>query len=272
MTDLVLAADMSEPLPDYGILPAGVVVVLGYAGGATPHAWTAAEVAAVRRSGRAWWPIWTAANPNARLTSGQGHWDALAMVAELARLDIPTATPCFYDIEQSTYAASPTGAAAAWSMWQQTMAAYGHRRAWPYLPASANYGWQAHWTGVRPASIPAGVVGIQYEGASAHPGYDLSLFDLDRLGVVTVSSPADIWAYPIDLGAKAKDPALGYTQVSYRAEQLLSDVSWRTRDNENRLLRVQRALAALAEQPAAQVDAQAVVKALAAALADDVTT
>lgn len=267
MADLVLAADMSRPLSDYRQLPVAVAVVAGYVGGATPHAWTSGEVAAIRASGRAWWPIWTAPNPGVRLTVRQGQLDAAGMLAGLRALRIPPGTPCFYDIEQSTWAADPAGARACWQQWQQLLRAGGYARAWPYAPAAAAYGWQANWTGREPSSFPAGVVGVQYQGSSRHPGYDLSVFSLSRLGIATVSSPADIWNYPITVGSGEFLKRYGYSRSAYPARDLVNDTSWRTRDCQQRLAAISAAVAHLAGQPAAEVTAQDIVQALAAALA-----
>jgi hypothetical protein len=191
VSDLVLAADMSTPLADYGVLPAGCAVVCGYVGGWTPRDWTRADVAALERTGRAWWPIWTAPNPNVRLDATQGRHDGNLMVAGMRALGVLDGRPAFYDIEQSTYAASPAGARAAWRAWQDVLHGAGVRHAYPYLPLAAGYGWQANWTHVRPDTLPAGVIGVQYTGSAADRPYDLSVFDRTLLG--DTMQAADVW-------------------------------------------------------------------------------
>lgn len=194
MGDLILAADMAYPLDDYARLPKGVRVVLGYVGGETPHVWTAGEVRAAEAAVGAWWPIWTAPNPNARLDATQGRHDGLQMVAALRTLGIPAGVPVFYDIEQSTYAASRSGAKAAWQAWQQVMHDAGHPHAYPYLPWSAGYGWAANWTNTRTDSLPTNLIGWQYEGNVNGRGYDLSIFDAVLIG--DTMEAADVWAVP----------------------------------------------------------------------------
>jgi hypothetical protein len=178
---LVLAADMSDPAGIDAAKAAKVRVILGYVGGVTPHAWSRAEVQRAVDAVGAWWPIWTAPNPSARLTASQGAMDGAAMVAGMRKLGVGTGVPCFYDIERSTYDADSVGARAAWQAWQAQLDAAGWSAAWPYVPTAAGYGWLANWTGHRPTDLPAGVVGVQFEGASEHSGYDLSVFDLTRI-------------------------------------------------------------------------------------------
>lgn len=176
MTGLVVGIDAAYP-PAVTIIPASARVVLGYAGDVTttPHVWTRAEVDAVRATGRAWWPIWTM--PERALTASDGEWAAAGMTAALPGYAFPVGCPVFLDIESAAWYASPAGARAAVTAWQQGMAAAGWPRAYPYLPAPAGYGWLADWTGIPPATLPAGVVGVQYDHALAGDAYDISVFD-----------------------------------------------------------------------------------------------
>lgn len=173
---LVLVADAAYPF-DYGLLPPAVRVVLGYVGGdgMTPHIWTVDEQAACRRAGKLWYPIYTV--PMRALTALDGYKAALAMLPRLAVHGIAPDEPKFLDIEYSAYAADPAGALACVQAWRSRLAQGGHRNGWPYLPLAAGQGWLAHWTHVRPSSLPAGVVGIQYDNALANDAYDLSVFD-----------------------------------------------------------------------------------------------
>lgn len=172
---LLLAADASSP-PDYSTLPPGVEVMLGYLGQmrCTPHVWSVQEVVAAQRRFRAFWPIWVP--PQGTQSEASGRADARSMLSVLAHYPIPHNTPVFLDIERSSWDRSPAGARDAIAAWTDEFAAAGWRRAYGYAPLDASLGWVAHWTGVRPAELPAGWVGQQYEGSSAHPGYDLSVF------------------------------------------------------------------------------------------------
>lgn len=237
MRDLVLVADMSTPLADYGVLPAGCAVVCGYVGGWTPRDWTRADVAAVERTGRAWWPIWTAPNPNARLDAAQGRHDGRLMVAGMRALGVLDGRPAFYDIEQSTYAVSPAGARAAWEAWQATLHAAGVQHAYPYLPLAAGYGWQANWTGARPDRLPAGVIGVQYTGSAADRPYDLSVFDPALMG--DTMQPVDVWDVMFTSPSNGKP---------YKASSYLIAADTVSRDNAATLAQLTASVAALTKQ------------------------
>jgi len=185
---LILGADAAYPF-DYSILPAGVAVILGYVAESqtTPHLWTAAEIAAAEATGRQWWAIVTA--PERALTAVDGTRAAAAMFAALLERGYSTSRPVFYDIEHSAYAASPTGAMAARAAWLRGMVAAGWRRAYAYLPAAAGVDWLAHWGIGRPTSLPARVIGIQYDHGLDGDRYDLSVFD-PRLLEATVTAPS----------------------------------------------------------------------------------
>lgn len=183
MSDLIDVADMAYPLADYRVLLGKATVVAGYLGGDTPHTWTPAEVATVRGAGLVWWGIWTAPSRGQRLTGAQGAADGAHTVAALRSIAYSAALPVFYDIERGSYDASPGGAGAAWRAWQNSLATAGYRHAWPYLPASAAYGWAANWTGTRPGSVPHGTVGVQYARNTEGGTYDLSVFSRTALGL-----------------------------------------------------------------------------------------
>lgn len=174
-TNLVSAADAAYPF-DYGILPAGVDIVLGYIGGvqATPHIWTLEEVKACRAAGKHWYPIYTV--PMRELTVTDGYLAARNSLPALAAHGIGLADPKFLDIEYSAYMANPVGALGCAAAWKAGLAAHGHTNAWAYLPLAAGRDWLAHWTGRRPTILPAGVAGIQYDHALAGDAYDISVF------------------------------------------------------------------------------------------------
>ena len=249
MADLLLAADMAYPLDDYARLPKDVRVVLGYVGGETPHVWTAGEVRAAEAAVGTWWPIWTAPNPNARLDATQGRRDAAGMVAALRTLGISAGVPVFYDIEQSSYAASPSGARSAWQGWRLTMQSAGWKQAFPYVPWSAEYGWAANWTNTRPDSLPAGLIGWQYEGNTDSRGYDLSVFDAALIG--DTMEAADVWDVPI------KSPTNGET---YTAEKYLIGADVAARQAAADVAHLVDAVAKLQTQVAALAKAVGEVK------------
>lgn len=174
MRDLYLAADAAYPF-DYSRLPRRVKIFLGYVGSelGTPHVWSQAEIDRVRAAGRVWVPIWTPAADV--LTEQLGRQAANEMIAALAGYHGLTGCPVFLDIEQHVYAADPAGAKDAWQAWQQVMHGHGHSQAWPYLPGYVGYGWAANWTGTRPKSLPAGLIGWQYQGHVDGDRYDLSV-------------------------------------------------------------------------------------------------
>lgn len=173
---LVLVADAAYPF-DYGLLPPACRVVLGYVGGVnmTPHIWSVDEVAACRRAGRLWYPIYTV--PMRRLNAFDGTQAAANMLPALGRHGIGPSEPKFLDIEYSAYAADPAGALACADAWKFGLQSAGHGNGHAYLPLAAGRDWVAHWTHVRPSTLPAGVVGIQYDNALANDAYDLSVFD-----------------------------------------------------------------------------------------------
>jgi len=181
VSELIRVADGAYPHPPYTFLPDDVMVWAGYLGGHTPHPWTAADIADARRLVGAWWGIWTAPDRRA-ITATDGVQDAAGTVARLVELSYPRADPVFYDVEYATWQADPAGARAAITAWKRGLAAAGYRNAYAYVPLSAGFDWIAHWTGARPTSLPAGVIGIQYDHGLFNDAYDISVFDASLLG------------------------------------------------------------------------------------------
>lgn len=185
MADLIDAADCAYPPPAHLGWPATVRVVCGYLGGDTPHVWTPQEVAAVTVTGRLWCGIWTAPSRGQHLVAATGTADGAGAAQQLAALRIDPALPVFYDIEQGTYAASPSGALAALAAFKAILAGHGYRHVYGYLPWSAQRDWVANWTGARPTSLPAGTVGWQWSGSVAGIPYDRSVFDPALFPMIT---------------------------------------------------------------------------------------
>lgn len=190
MANLLLVADGAYPHSDYDFLPAHVTVWAGYLGGHTPHAWSAAEVAHLEATGRAWWGIWTAPDRQA-INAGQGAADAADTIAVLAALRYPTIRPVFYDVEYGTWHADPAGAEAAATRWKHDVAAAGWTRAYWYGPLASHCDWVANWTGFRPAVLPPGRIGVQYDHALSNDRYDISVFDPSILEATMALDPTD---------------------------------------------------------------------------------
>jgi hypothetical protein len=182
MSDLVTCADYAYPFPPSD-LPAGVRVVLGYAGSAegTPHVWTRAEVDAVLATGRRWCPIWTPAP--GPFTAQLGLQAANRMLAKLPDYAYDPTGPVFLDIERGQWDAAPATTREGVAAWQETMHKAGHAQAVPYLPTSAGFGWVADWTGIEPATLPGAWTGQQYAGNVDGGRYDLSVMRPEVFGV-----------------------------------------------------------------------------------------
>lgn len=182
---LIEAADAAYP-PDLSKLQPEVRAVLGYVGGQTANVWTMGEAASVRLHGFEWWPIWTAPNsnqpPHPALSAAQGAADARGMLAALPPYGVTLMEPKFYDIEYSTWTASPQGALDALGAFKSVMHAAGHPNVFGYLPLAAGFDWVAHWTNIKPSALLSNVVGIQY-GGDIEGEYDLSVFDTVKLGI-----------------------------------------------------------------------------------------
>lgn len=180
MANLISVADGAYPQASYDFLPPTVAVWAGYVGGHTPHAWTAAEIADLEKTGRQWWAIWTATVGRA-LTPGDALADASGMAARLAQLGYDKTRPVFYDVEYSTWQANPAATEASAASWCSHMREAGYLHAYWYGPFHSAAQWRADWTGVPPTSLPAGVVGIQYDHALSNDRYDISRFDASLL-------------------------------------------------------------------------------------------
>lgn len=187
---LVSVADGAYPQDNYDFLPPTVTWWLGYVGGETPHAWTYDERMRLEDTGRTWGGIWTAPQ-SGPYTRGQAQADAAGMIAGLTRLRYPTGRPVFLDVERSVWAANPAQTDDAADYWRVIM----HESGWApsawYGPVGSGCGWLADWTGVPPVTLPAGLVGIQYDHALAGDRYDISRFDSRFLsgGNVSVTGP-----------------------------------------------------------------------------------
>lgn len=154
--------------------PSWATVVCGYAGGHTYHVWSRAEVDAVRKSGRQWWAIWTALNKTGTLSASLGRQDAINMANRLPYYGYDNNYPVFYDIEPSIFDRDPAGAKAAIAAWKNAMYNAGYPKAYVYTVARQGGDWVAAWTNVRPSSIPAGKIGVQYGGDKG--GFDYNVF------------------------------------------------------------------------------------------------
>lgn len=168
---MIEGVDTAYPHASY---PPWAKVVCGYAGGHTPHQWTPTEVAAVRDSGRHWWAIWTSLNSSGTLTAALGAADAKAMAARLPVYGYSKNDPVLYDVEPAIFDRDPAGARAAITAWKAGMHAAGYPKAYVYTVARQGGDWIANWTNVKPRSIPAGKIGVQYGGDQG--GFDYNVF------------------------------------------------------------------------------------------------
>lgn len=264
--NLVEGADMAYPPQSYATLPSTVRVILGYVGGQTPHAWTWGEIAAAEASGRQWWPIWTAPNPKAVLSAATGEQDGLRMVTALHDRGIMPDRPVFLDIEQSTYEASPSGAARHWERWQTIMRRAEYLHAYPYVPWSAQTGWVAKWQSGTPHALPTGVIGWQFAGNAGGGKYDLSEFAASLLEVETMALSADDKQFITDTVGKAVE-ALVKTLSNYQYD------NWtkypQPYANKHLMEQIKLARSDIANMPKPSVgdlDAQSVIEALGRAL------
>jgi hypothetical protein len=176
---LIDVADGAYPQNDYSFLPESVVVWAGYVGGHTPHAWSKAEVAALKATGRAWWGIWTA--PERALTAADGDTEGIAAAAEYETLGYPKDDPVFLDVEYYAYHANPDGAIACFRAWAGHMWAAGYTRTHWYSDDSSPADWIAVPIQAKPTALPPGVVGVQYQRGLSNDRYDLSVFDSSLL-------------------------------------------------------------------------------------------
>jgi hypothetical protein len=208
VANLVQVADGAYPHDDYSFLPAEVVAWWGYLGGATPHAWTSAEIAHLEQTDRPFWSIWTA--PGGRIyTASQAVADAHGMVAALTARGRAKNLPVALDVEESTYEAYPAGANASAAYWCHLMRASGYPNAVWYGPCRSEATWRACWDQPAPTSLPPGVAGVQYDHALANDRYDISVFDPSYFGVDDMPTADEIaaanWTYPVQ-GTVHADP------------------------------------------------------------------
>lgn len=264
MTNLVLVGDAAYP-PNPATYPADMVAVCGYLGGDTPHVWTNAEIAALRATGRAFWPIWTAPNSKAgtAIFGAIGARDAAGMIAQLVARNIPKDVPVFYDVEYSTWAASPTGATFAISTFKRDVSAAGWKEVYAYCTTGFNRDWVAKWTNVRPTSLPVDWVGQQYGG---RPDLDYSVFDLDKLGVTVPLSQDDVAAVAQATAAQVgKDmrtyiPAYMTAEFGGSVNRLVTALGLEQQEQVT-LQRIEDAIKA-AGTPGSTIDTQAVAQAV----------
>ena len=107
------------------------------------------------------------------------------MVAALQRFEQPKSCPAFLDIEYNQYHLNKQGANLAASTFQATMNSAGYSRPYPYAPLEMGRGWISDYVYSKPAELPAGVIGWQYENDKyAHHGWDASVFDAALLGKI----------------------------------------------------------------------------------------
>jgi hypothetical protein len=185
---LILAADAAYPF-DYNRLPADITVIMGYFGGDTPHIWTDTEIASALRTGREWWAIWTApSRQGSVLNAAQGTRDGQGMAGACHARGYSTDKPVFYDVEHAAWVNNPGGAMDAIQNWKTVMHVAGYQHTCAYVPYTANFDWVAYWDNIRPTSLPVGWVGHQFGG---QPGFDLSVFDTERLGLTMSLTQTD---------------------------------------------------------------------------------
>lgn len=226
---MINAVDCAEPHP--GMYPPWASVVCGYVGGHTLHAWSLAEVNAVRQTGRKWWGIWTARNHepgNPPLTAQDGITDAAGMLARLPALNYTDKLqPLFYDIEPGIFDLDPIGARAAITAFKTGISKAGWLHVYSYTVKRQGGDWIADPTGVKPTSIPPGVIGVQYGGDVS---FDYDVFSDSLLvppvpkgpkmfGYLIEEPPTSVrpfsnyWAVALDLTARVQINAISYTRL-----------------------------------------------------------
>ena len=189
---LVLATDSAYPY-DFAQRPSGCAAILGYVGrpGYTPRVWSHGEAAAARATGCAWWPIGVGISRGA--TSAQdGHDLAAYMIGVLPGYSVSKTTPVFQDLEPDALRADTTRAGQCVAAWKADMRAAGYTRPYTYSVDAPFIDWMARWDNIRPATLPAGKIGVQYSGSVSPPNYDLSVFDPSLLVGEDGMTQADI--------------------------------------------------------------------------------
>lgn len=275
MTALITAADAAFPF-DYTRLPSAVTVVLGYVGQpyCTPHVWTPDQVAAVRNHGKLWAPIHTP--PQVPFTEQLGLQAGNLMLQELEKVPLLGAEPVFLDIERSSWEPNPSATMAGVRAWQSVMHAHGHPQAHAYLPWAAGDGWGANWTGAKPAAIPVGYVGWQYQGNADGGRYDLSVF----LPSVFQDLINQSKGFPMNLDAEAQKWIVDQlNRVQHNLWQDMHNYHWGTGTPEQEPhanVHIHQAVtdlaAAVAKLGTGGVDVTALANALAAKLGPDLAT
>lgn len=249
MGTLVQVADGLTPQADYSFLPASVRWWFGYVGKPEIGAWTREQVAALEATGRIWGAIWTAGDGPA-YTRADALADAHSMIAGLRVLSYPMIRPVLLDIEASRWQANPATTEDAARYWCQIMSASGYINPEWYCVCQSSAGWRACWTGQPPTSLPAGVVGIQYDHALAGDRYDISVFDPAFLTGGNVSAPtapenaAAVWAALTDTGLANATPGV----AGHRLANIDERVAGLSTQIHNQALDTQAAITALAGQ------------------------
>lgn len=175
MSGLVTVVDMAYPVP-VSKLPSAARAVCGYLGepDTTPHVWTLGEVAAVRKTGREWWPIVVA--PLRAIGADDGKAAANYALDRLHLYGVDVSQPVFYDVEHTTFAHDPAGARAAMAAWRSVLKAYGWHHPWVYSSSNTGAEWLARWVDSAPTHLPAGVMGQQWSGGAHGRDFDRSVF------------------------------------------------------------------------------------------------
>jgi hypothetical protein len=131
------------------------------------------EANAARSHGFVWWPIVVGISRGAT-DARDGHINASTMIQQAPAYGVRKSDPVFCDLEPDALHADYGGALAMANAFRADMHAAGYGRAYVYSTASPLTDWLADWTNIRPSSLPAGKVGVQYGGGLV---YDLSVFD-----------------------------------------------------------------------------------------------
>ena len=176
MTDLIDVWDGAF-LGNLASVPSSVQAIIGYVSGPDAyHIWDPDDALAVVNSHRRFWAI--DVPPQRAFVAQDGITAANRMHAALSAYPVDKYTPCFMDIEYDAYTQNKQGAIDAAHAFTMRMFQLNHTRAFGYLPAEAGIDWGSRYTYQRPASLPTGMVGLQYENDKyAHKGWDASVFD-----------------------------------------------------------------------------------------------
>lgn len=210
---LALATDSAYPY-NFAQRPAGCQVIMGYVGrpGYTPHVWTLSEARAARATGCQWWPIGVGISRGA--TSAQdGHDLARYMISVLPGYGVDKSTPVFQDLEPDALRADTGAAAQCVAAWKADMRTAGYQHPFTYSVDASFIDWLARWDNVRPTTLPAGKIGVQYAGNISPPTFDLSVFDPTLLGGPEDMTP-DEHQMLVDLHNWFRPPNTGGGQIN----------------------------------------------------------